>query len=217
MNKYRKYLKKVNRGLIIGGLLTLILIIYGIVNYTSFLSEKEEISQVAKNYIEDIFMTNNDCDDKTALKEKVYDLIDEYWVDAQTPSYFSGNTKTEFIAILDDVFNDASLVFDISSAEVDIDTHTDVYSIAEDYAEVTLSYYVSAHGMDNSIFITPASYKHLYENYPYNNNGEPTLGEFDYSASLVTLVLKKDGGKWKICGFDGYSNYNSFIPDEEVQ
>lgn len=217
----KKILKKANRGLLLSAVVLSILTIYVIADYVSFQSQKDTINQVIINYYDEICKTNVEPDALSAAHhEKVKDIIQTYWSDADTSLNWS-TTKSDMMNFATELFTGDDIVYDIT----DVDYKTQNIKIKKTgpgYASVTLKYTTSITGMSDSHILTPSNLRVMsdssedyYEDVetaidtPESSENISQKGILTYSAN-VTIELHKDNGEWKICAIDAYENSSSF-------
>ena len=112
MNKLKKFLRRVNRGLLLGGIVLAGFVVFVITDTISFKKNKPVIEDEIKSYVsmlEDVGV--NKGSDQTSYKEGIDSLINNYWTfsDEKSDLFYYSLNQNEFKNILELNMNDSDL------------------------------------------------------------------------------------------------------------
>ena len=110
MNKLKKFLRRVNRGLLLGGIVLAGFVVFVITDTISFKKNKPVIEDEIKSYVsmlEDVGV--NKGSDQTSYKEGIDSLINNYWTfsDEKSDLFYYSLNQNEFKNILELNMNDS--------------------------------------------------------------------------------------------------------------
>ena len=99
MNKLKKFLRRVNRGLLLGGIVLAGFVVFVITDTISFKKNKPVIEDEIKSYVsmlEDVGV--NKGSDQTSYKEGIDSLINNYWTfsDEKSDLFYYSLNQNEF-------------------------------------------------------------------------------------------------------------------------
>ena len=110
MNKLKKFLRRVNRGLLLGGIVLAGFVVFVITDTISFKKNKPVIEDEIKSYVsmlEDVGV--NKGSDLTSYKEGIDSLINNYWTfsDEKSDLFYYSLNLNDFKNILELNMNDS--------------------------------------------------------------------------------------------------------------
>lgn len=94
----RRFLKKANRGLLVGAFALILLVIYVIVDYSSFSNEKPKIKETLENYITNFYaeLSTNDY-------EGVKEIVIDSWTDEPVDTFgYYYDDKDGILSVIDE-------------------------------------------------------------------------------------------------------------------
>ena len=196
----KKFLKRANRGLLLGGVILIALIIYIIIDYSRFSSEKNEIKKQVESYMESFFECL-ESGDYGALQK----VINDNWTGKVVMSDYYLTDMSEMTSHVSRLSkqlsnNEIRKKYDISNTEFRI-TGSSVKKAGPNMASVTLTYSVSMDSIPSSEHFLPFSY---YGTLFSDDTKNTSVFEGEY-----TLYLYKESGTWKLAQANGYDNIAS--------
>ena len=202
----KKFLKKANRGLLLGGLALFLLIIYIYVDYSGFDEEKTKVKEVVENYIENFYMKMSQND-----YEGIYELVDKSWSDeiiitGEDYYYEDKENLSQFF----EAHKSKTTKEQYGKVTSDIEMLS-VSKIGPDMAKVEVSYSVNMEiGAESKYYSPFTSYSsRLYE--------DDIHKEYIYKVEyFVNVYLRKVDGEWKIVQCEGEET-NSFLDIKESE
>jgi hypothetical protein len=200
MNIMKKFSKRVNRGLLLGGIVLAGFIAFVITDTISFKKNKPVIEDEIKSYVsslEDLGVTQNM--DKSSFTSEISDLINNYWTftDEKTSSFYYGLNQNEFRNNLEIMANDAKSNAYVSKWTAKIGK-VSISKAGPGYATATFDCQLVAEFAGNAYLLTPSNAM-TTDSYAYYGEASPTgLSRISIDAQYQATMTKKDG-KWKIC------------------
>lgn len=210
----KKFLKRANRGLLLGGIILVALIIYIIIDYSRFSSEKDSIKNQIEGYMDNFFdyLEANDYD--SLLK-----LVNENWTGKPVMSDFYFTDMTDMSSEISKAANlisneDIKSKYKVSDVSYRI-TSNSVKKAGPNMASVTLKYTITLNSPLSMDLILPFG---IYYGYISDNtsSSDTTL----YSCTLegeYTLYMYKENGTWKFSQNSGYDGLNNMAAIQEVE
>lgn len=232
MGKFKRSLKKTNRGLVLALVLIVAVVVYTIIDNNNFKSEKPVISGVVEEYVNGFkdFMFFDEAhtslseekkgrpfseNEKKELTKKWSEYVDKYWEykDYSNNYYFYGVDNSDVKRLYEDFINQApeSYITSFSAKTKNIVVKKAGPECAT--AEVEMNFIVE--GTSGASFLSP-SYLELA-----NYKAEYSDSELRYKTSkssitgTYTFNLQRFNGKWKIVGIYGYTDDMEEIHDKE--
>ena len=219
------FLKKINRGLILGAILIIIVAIYVIVDYSRFSSEKTIIKsnfeEYNKNFTEALIMEDLNYSKESDTYNNLSNIINKYWCDKKITKDAWTITYPRIFQELDDKFSDSKISEDINNKDLHYDNgyildinynvkEITIKKAGQNLANVTGTIVYEIYSSDPGYFILPFSTIYTYDYYGYedtNNQSIPT------GKCLVTEVedefnvyMYREDGTWKIAESAGFSH-----------
>lgn len=197
----KKFLKKTNRGVVLGAAIIFFLVIYIIIDNISFQNNKNDISTLICDYTNDYFKAYEAKD-----LDKLQSIISEYWTYNSVKNddgwYTTKNTmlyelKENSPKTVDTDFSftrDNAPEISISKVGPGIAKADIYYTYKADYKNLTFDEYLMPFGLE----------------YPLNFDGSNPITE----GSMVfgceySIYLRFEDDKWYISDIDGYSYVES--------
>lgn len=207
----KKFLKRANRGLLLGGIIIFVLVIYIIIDYTRFSSEKDVIKKQVENYIDSFFsfLENEDY-------EELSTLINNNWTLKPVMSDYYFTTKMDMLEIAETSINNLSDknqkgYYDISDVTYRI-TSCSVKKAGPNMASVKLNYTATLNNYSPYMEIMlPFGICYSYTYDDFFNEDIKYISTFE---SEYTLYMYKEDGAWK---FSQCSGFDSQSVIEEVK
>ncbi|MGN0621882.1 MAG: hypothetical protein ACI4I9_08445 [Porcipelethomonas sp.] len=226
----KRFLKKVNRGLVLGAVVLAGFIIFVVCDTNSFKKTKPQISTMVEEYLsemETIAVTPGNLqnfdskskDDAAEIENSINGIMSKYWtVEKNTESdFYDGAAREDFKSMLMYQFDNHD--FDNSgigyvtkwSAHP---TNIDIHKSGPGYAEVEFDCEIVAEFAGNPFLVTPGYVLPVLDmNY----------GEAEYSEKLSKITvngeyaftLKKQDDKWEIIYADWYGWDSSISSADE--
>ncbi|MCD8118581.1 MAG: hypothetical protein LUE29_03715 [Lachnospiraceae bacterium] len=228
----KKFLKRANRGLILGGIILVILVVYLVIDYATFSAQKDDIANVVKGYISEMDALNTDADsfDETKFDDtlaKIQTILETYFCDKSGSQGSYVYTKNKLYTNYQD-----------SKTWVEIQAEGSIITDAD--FEYT-SFSVKKNGPGSAYVTVELTYNYVIEIPSASFNYDDTYGEDDYvmadigvfgpagfsfidpevsisvleSSETITrnesltatwyVELYKVDGEWKISNIDGGS------------
>lgn len=205
MNKLKKFLRRVNRGLLLGGIVLAGFVVFVITDTISFKKNKPVIEDEIKSYVsmlEDVGV--NKGSDQTSYKEGIDSLINNYWTfsDEKSDLFYYSLNQNEFKNILELNMNDSDLNAYVSKWTAKVN-NIDISKAGPGYAMVSFDCQIVAEFSGNACIVNPC-YAMTVNNYVYYGEKVPTgLSRISIDGYYKMLMTQKDG-KWKICMAESY-------------
>jgi hypothetical protein len=216
----KKFLRKVNRGLVLGGVLIIGTTIYIIADLKNFEKEKPVVEQTITEYTQAVAKFNItpeknreynitlNKEDSQKLTADWQAIIDEYWIDKKASAndifyYYDDKSYLEdsVISYIDN--KQRGYVTDISINLSDCNVKKD----GPNAAVVTCTSNVYYVGLENSAIFTPGGCNSYYTYFGNESPIDPKLMQTTFSENL-TLYLEKKSDGWKITKSEVYDNYD---------
>lgn len=214
----KKFLRKVNRGLVLGGVLIIGTTIYIIADLKNFEKEKPAVEQRVTEYTQAVAKFNITPDkyreynislskedsQKTAADWQA--ILDEYWLYTKVPTddiyYFYDNKSYLEESVNYYIENkQRGYVTDISIDLTDCKIKKDGPDAAVMKCIANI-YYV---GLENSGIFTPGGYNNHYTYFDNDSPIEPKLMQTTFSEE-ITFFLEKKADDWKITKSETYGH-----------
>lgn len=212
MNKLKKFLRRVNRGLLLGGIVLAGFVVFVITDTISFKKNKPVIEDEIKSYVsmlEDVGV--NKGSDQTSYKEGIDSLINNYWTfsDEKSDLFYYSLNQNEFKNILELNMNDSDLNAYVSKWTAKVN-NIDISKAGPGYALVEFDCQIVAEFSGNACLVSPCDAMTI-ENYVYYGENVPTgLSRISIDGTYKATMTQKDG-KWKICLVESYGWNSSEI------
>lgn len=228
----KKFLKRANRGLILGGIILVILVIYLVIDYATFSAQKDDIANVVKGYIAEIDALNTDADsfDETKFDDtmaKIQTILDTYFCDKSGSQGSYVYTKSKLYTEYAESKTWVELQADGSSI-TDADYEYSNFSVKKNgpgsaYVTVNLTYnyvieipsasfnYDDADSEDSYVMADfgvfgPTGFSFIDpEVSTYDLEASETITRNESLTAIYYLELYKVDGEWKISNIDGGS------------
>lgn len=212
MNKLKKFLRRVNRGLLLGGIVLAGFVVFVITDTISFKKNKPVIEDEIKSYVsmlEDVGV--NKGSDQTSYKEGIDSLINKYWTfsDEKSDLFYYSLNQNEFKNILELNMNDSDPNAYVSKWTAKVN-NIDISKAGPGYAMVSFDCQIVAEFSGNACIVNPCDAMTV-NNYVYYGEKVPTgLSRISIDGYYKMLMTQKDG-KWKICMAESYGWNSSEI------
>lgn len=212
----KKFLRKVNRGLVLGGVLIIGTTIYIIADLKNFEKEKPAVEQRVTEYTQAVAKFNITPDkyreynitlgteDSQKIAADWQAIIDEYWIDKKILE------NDIFYAYDDKSYLEKSVNYYIENKQrgyvTDISIDLTDCKIKKDGPNAAVMtcvaniYYV---GLENSGIFTPGGYNNHYTYFDNESPIEPKLMQTTFSEE-ITFFLEKKADDWKITKSETY-------------
>lgn len=198
----KKFIKKCNRGLILGGVITLGLIIYVVIDNISFGREKDIITQKVNTYIEE-YMELLEKKDYKGLEA----CIDENWSDETISSEHLMYSKDMMISLTDAIAKQKGKC-DISDAQIAV-KNVKVSKAGPEMAKLFVEFAITANVKEVDMALFP--YGECYASFRVNDSeGGKTKFESTYNVYMI-----KQEGEWIFTEADGYTDW--YVMEGEVE
>ena len=192
----KKFLKTVNRGVILAVLVIVCVAVYVAVENAGFRSEKPEIEQMVQQYLEEVRAIN--LASPGEREQMTRELLEKYWVSTEQNGYY-GFDKKDMIRYLDqqserigrepEISNYTALVKNLAvsqngpgGAKVGAD-----YSASLEMSEEDLIYPIYGIGASEGYFTSSAP-------------SQDGVGYVQSVECRLEIVLCQSEGQWKISG-----------------
>ena len=210
----KKFLKRANRGLMLGGIILIALIIYIVIDYSRFSSEKDTIKKQIVSYM-DSFFKQLEANDYDALLK----LVNENWTGKPVMSeyYFTDMTdmSSQISNAADMMSNEAvKNSYKVSDVSYRI-TSTSVKKAGPNMASVTLTYTITLNNSLSRELILPFG---IYDGYYGDDEADSDVKQ--YTCILqgeYTLYMYNESGTWKFSQNNGYDWLNSMTEVKEAK
>lgn len=218
--------KKMNRGILLGGIVFVGVGCYVVVDQHNFKSEKPEIESVVTEFVEGLESYNvtpekyrekgkelSDADAE-ALKKDYWEFIDKYWVSTEenTNSVYYRADKTQMkgqmATVIDNWKDDHSESCDIEVRECKVSKDGPGAAVAE----IKVKYIVK--GTPSTDFLTPNMTESMDWWMDNDGSAEEIVRTFSCNAEYVVYLERTSDG-WKITGSDGYGMGVSEIASDD--
>ncbi len=212
----KKFLRKANRGLILGGALIIGVTAYVAVDLNRFKEEKPIIEQTLKEYADAVEKFNITPDkyreynitlgteDSQKIAADWQAIIDEYWIDKKILE------NDIFYAYDDKSYLEKSVNYYIENkqrgyvTDISIDlTDCKIKKDGPDAAVMTCVANIYYVGLENSGIFTPGGYNNHYTYFDSESPIEPKLMQTTFSEE-ITFFLEKKADDWKITKSETY-------------
>ena len=212
----KKFLRKVNRGLVLGGVLIIGTTIYIIADLKNFEKEKPAVEQRVTEYTQAVAKFNITpekyreynitigTEDSQKISADWQAIIDEYWIDKKILE------NDIFYAYDDKSYLEKSVNYYIENKQrgyvTDISIDLTDCKIKKDGPNAAVMtcvaniYYV---GLENSGFFSPGGYNIHYTYFDSESPIEPKLMQTTFSEE-ITFFLEKKADDWKITKSETY-------------
>ncbi len=189
-------LKRINRGLVLGAVLIVAVVICVVYQTVSFSKYDSDVESAIKDYLDAMCTANIESSNSTS-NEKFVELVNKYWESGGSENAFDYNTFTKATTLKTLNYDLENVNGSYESVNYEI-TDMNISRYGQGCAKVTLSYTVSCIYYGNPLYFD-GDYWTLYEfsyddDYP-NENDKYSL-QIDYMED--TFILKLSDGEWKI-------------------
>lgn len=193
----KKFLKKANRGLILGAFALISLIIYIVVDYSSFSNEKIRIKEAVENYIGGFYDTL-ELDDYKALEMFVKDS----WASEPVMNLGYYEDKESMLTLFESIESEKP-TSEYGEITFSMDEMT-IKKCGPNMALVTIKYSAEIEYGCNADIIEPLYPYISYWYYSEEKDDKRYIYDMDFEGSIY---LRKEDGEWKIAQSDVWS-YN---------
>lgn len=220
-NKYRK----MNRGLLLGGILVLIVVLYTIVTALTFQFQKSDIREVVSDFVNEATDLHTEEGTEAEKKESFAKILSKYTTQkgvATESSYDRSQMQDAYAEFLANVHEDVKVnEIDVRFDSEDPDKNFYITRAGVSYAKVMLNVRVDCemdmpqsmyeYGVEfGSILYMPGSVVEKIDYKEFEGEEEDKVrhysGSFNYD---VTIIMEKSGGEWKVSAVEGvYLNGN---------
>ncbi len=216
----KKFLKKANRGLILGGILIAGVTVYVIADLNKFKEEKPLIQQTITEYADAVEKFNitpekyreynlkYNKEDAQKLIAEFNTFTDEYWLggvenneDLLTFYYVKNDFKNSMNQLVENQQRGY-----ITEFEVDL-TNCRISKDGPDAALVTCTANIFFVGTENSAVITPTGYDAHYTFFDDESPVEPRVMQTTFSQEC-TFFMERKSADWKITKCETFNNYD---------
>lgn len=212
----KKFLRKVNRGLVLGGVLIIGTTIYIIADLKNFEKEKPAVEQRVTEYAQAVAKFNITpekyreynitigTDDSQKISADWKAIMDEYWIDLKASTndiFYYYDDKSYLEECVNYYIEDKQrgYVTDISIDLTDCKVKKDGPNAAV-MSCIANIYYV---GLENSGIFTPGGYNNHYTYFDSDSPIEPKLMQTTFSEE-ITFFIEKKSDDWKITKSETY-------------
>ncbi len=200
----KRFLKKANRGLLLGGLVLFLLVIYIYVDYSTFDEEKPKVKEAVENYIDSFYKNLSEND-----YEGLYKVVNDYWGDEPVMSHSYYDNKESL-----------SQFFEEHKSK----NHDEKYGdVSYKMDKVTIS--KIGPGMSKAEFLYTAEmelgadgeYVGPFVTYRFGNYSDiKDEGRYIYKVIYeVTVYLKRSDDGWQLSQCEAWEQDCSRYPKEE--
>lgn len=211
----KKFLKRANRGLLLGGVILMALIIYIVIDYSRFNSEKSAIKKQIEDYMDSFFNHLESYDYEALLK-----LVNDSYTGKAvvSDSYFTDITdmSSKIKSISDSLSTeDKKISHMISNVSYRI-TSNSVKKAGPNMALVKLKYVVTLNSSSSSELVLPFPFG-IYDGITYYDSPPVENEQFTYTFEAdYTLYMYYEKGTWKFSQNSGYDQINNITSVKEV-
>ncbi len=221
----KKYMKHANRGLLLTAVVLVIMIIYIIVDYIQFATQKSAIQDVANRYIEAVFDANLENKVPETAKDNYAGIVDQYFTENYNKTYYLNHSSLQ--SQIEQVIQPKSPVA-ITEAECQIKSIS-VKKSGTGSSNVHIEYSGTFVGRGDSIVFSPggigvmSDYDDMFGGMYYEDADAENTVEKDYTKNYnfsyqgeANMSLKKENGTWKIASLET-SYYNATFEETDGQ
>ncbi len=204
----KKFLKRMNRGLLLGGAILVVLIIYIIVDYSNFSSERAVIKEQLEDYVDEFYELTVKNDLNT-----LEDYINDTWTGTVVTNYTYNMKKDEILDSLSSFLPSSGksdttiLSADSNISKISISKCGPNMAMAKLECSATITY----KGAGN----VPNPFDYMMQ-YSYSDENNSDIVYEMLLSGDATVYLKKEDGSWKISGSDGYM-YPDYFSEAETE
>lgn len=212
----KKFLRKVNRGLVLGGVLIIGTTIYIIADLKNFEKEKPAVEQRVTEYTQAVAKFNitpdkyreynislsKEYSQKTAADWQA--ILDEYWLDTKVPTddiYYFYDNKSYLGESVNYYIEDKQRGY-VTDISIDL-TDCKIKKDGPDAAVMSCIANIYYVGLENSGIFTPGGYNNHYTYFDNESPIEPKLMQTTFSEG-ITFFLEKKADDWKITKSETY-------------
>lgn len=214
----KKFLKKANRGLLLGGIVLAGFVAFVITDTISFKKNKPVIEDEIKSYVsalESVGVTKDA--DKDVLEKSIDALISDYWTfsNEKNESYYYGLNQNEFKNNLELITSNQEEGAYVSKWTAKVGT-INISKAGPGFAQVSFDCQIVAEFSGNAYLLTPGDAMTM-DCYAYYGESVPTeLSKISVDRTYEATMTQKDG-KWKICYVESYGWNSSEITSVDEQ
>ena len=190
----KKFLKHVNRGIILAFLAVLCVAGYVVFDNARFKSAKPEIEQAVQQYMEEIRSVNLAAPGERIAKTR--ELLEKYWTKPQGNGYY-GYTKTDmqdYLAYRESYASGDPTVTDYTDVLKDVSISQNGPHGAKVVAQYSVSLEMSREDLIYPVYGLSAWDGSFLSSRPADN-GTDVVQSFDYQ---VQISMYQEDGQWKI-------------------
>ena len=229
---FKTRMKKMNRGIALGVIIIVVLIIYIIIDSVRFNQSKDDIESVADNYVQAFAKASESDiegfwkkDDEVKYEEGISKVIDEYWSDASvsTDVLYGYDSKSNLKEYIGGIEYSTNYIGNLKGMQYDL-------------TKVKIKKYGPGGAMLTGTIVMTGSVP-MYDEFAYlggycstneitwdemiskHEDGKIKAATVDISADIeTTIIFTYEDGKWKICNQSMYVMEGSVGKpyDEEV-
>lgn len=222
----KNFLKRANRGLILGAIVLVGFIAFVITDTIRFKKSKPQIENDVKAYIDALADCAVTPDSKEEFQKKSNELINSYWISDSG----SGNADNYYGMNIGSYRNQMEMVADESfSGKNDIGKVTgwkanpysfNITKAGSKFAKVNFTCDIAADFVGNPYLISPESILSISDYAYYDDIANETAVKSNRPQKISTTIeyeaqLKEVGGKWKIARIASWGWHNVQITASE--
>ena len=197
----KKFLKRVNRGLLLGGIVLVGFVVFVITDTMSFKKNKPVIEDAVRSYVEQLGNTAvTKGITKDEIKKNIDSLINNCWTFSEKE--IGGMNQSEYKNSLELVTEDQDEGAYISKWTASI-SDVSISKAGPGYAIAQFDCQIVAEFVGNAYFVTPGdiSPMEIYDNY---GEGIPEeLSQISLDGTYQ-LTMVQENGKWRVAGTESY-------------
>lgn len=197
----KKFLKRVNRGLLLGGIVLVGFVVFVITDTMSFKKNKPVIEDAVRSYVEQLGNTAvTKGITKDEIKKNIDSLINNCWTFSEKE--IGGMNQSEYKNSLELVTEDQDEGAYISKWTASI-SDVSISKAGPGYAIAKFDCQIVAEFVGNAYFVTPGGIYPMEIYVDYGGEIPKELSKIAYDG-IYQLTLVQKGGRWKIAGTESY-------------
>lgn len=201
----KNFLKRANRGLIVGTIVLLGFVVFIIADTVNFKKNKPQIEAAITAYTDAIAECAVTSSSKEEFQKKAEDLVSNYWSSnnnsGNTNNYYGLNIsgyRTQLDTVAEENYTDdnKNLVTKWSANPYDFN----ITKSGSGFASVTFSCEIVAETQGNPYLITPADVRKISDFIYYEDQYEVSDAPSKFSVMInYEVKVRETGGRWKVC------------------
>lgn len=185
----KRFLKKANRGLLMGAFALFLLVIYVVVDYSGFNDEKPKVKEAVEDYLDKFYEKLSDNDYKG-----ICELVEDTWSDKTVASEVFGyfDDKKKLSLFLENYANEkhsekyGNCLYEIDSMSVT--------KAGPNIAKVNFIYKATVEYGSSGSYLSPFE---PYNSVWYNEEENDAVYEYEITYEVKAYLVKEDG-TWKL-------------------